>query len=83
MHHPEHVPDDPDDEPPDVRLAARLCQVLTDLSDGRDVAPGDTPELTGATVRTFADEELLTLNPGIVIHARNGTSFQLRVIRSR
>lgn len=83
MPNTDHASDEFDDEPPDVRLAARLYDVLTDLSDGRVVTADDVPELTGATIRTFAEEELLTLSPGIVIHTQDGTSFRLRVIRSR
>jgi paraquat-inducible protein B len=80
---PDDPPEDPRDDQPEDRFAFGLYEVLDTLADGNDVASEDAIFLQGADVRTFRDEELLTGRPGVVVHARDGISYQIPVIRSR
>jgi hypothetical protein len=66
-----------------ANLAVHLYGILTDLADGQEVTPDDVPFLDGATVTTFAEENLPHGNPEVVIHTATGRSFQIPIIQVR
>lgn len=66
-----------------ANLAVHLYGILTDLADGQEVTPEDVPFLDGATITTFAAEDLHTDNPGVVLHNATGRTFQIPVIQVR
>lgn len=43
----------------------------------------DCTMLDGVTVRTFEDEGVMTYDKGLVIHAPDGSEFQIRIVQSR
>jgi hypothetical protein len=64
-------------------LQNELQFILQELIDGREVFPQDAELLEGGRVDTFSQQGLMTSNPGLVITLRDGSEFQLQIVRSR
>jgi hypothetical protein len=51
--------------------------------DDEERAEMGIPDEVVLRVRTFADEGLLTGNAGLVVTAKDGSEFQITIVRSR
>ena len=60
-------------------LEQHMQDQLISLLNGRH----DTDLLDTASVSTFADDEVLTDNAGLVLTLDNGAEFQLTIVQSR
>lgn len=59
-----------------------LLEEVANMDDDERADVGISDE-TILRVRTFADEGLLTDNAGLVVTARDGSQFQITIVKSR
>lgn len=60
-----------------------LAEVLIDLLADTVLVDNEGDDVDVASVRTFADANLLTHNDGVVVTLGDGSSFQLSIVKTR